>query len=64
MLLNEGPCEREFSGDLSYKFRKIVCKINFSKQFIKVVTCYKKIGYNMDTLRQIACMVVNQIMVG
>ena len=31
--------------------------------FKKIVTRYKSIGYNMDILRQNACMVVNPIMV-
>ena len=46
-----------------YKFGMIVGKANFSVQFQKIVTSYKKIGYNMDSLRQTAYMVGNPIMV-
>ena len=34
-------------------------KTGFSVQFKKIVTRYKKAGYNMDILQQIACMIVN-----
>ena len=46
--------------DLVYKFRKIIGKNNFSYQFKKIIVRYKKIGYNIDVLRQTACLVVNQ----
>ena len=50
-------------GDLLYKFRKIVCKTDFPVQFKNTVTRYKKTGYDIDILRQTACMVVNPVMV-
>ena len=31
--------------------------------FVKVILRYKKIGYNINVIRQTACMVVNPIMV-
>ena len=37
---------------------------NFSAQFIKIISHYKKIGYNIDVLQQTACLVVNPITVG
>ena len=37
---------------------------NFSAQFIKIISYYKKIGYNINVLQQTACLVVNPIMVG
>ena len=55
--------EPEFYGDLVYKLKKIVCPNNFSAQFIKIISHYKKIGYNINVLQQTACMVVNQITV-
>ena len=55
--------EPEFYGALMYKFRKIVGKTDFSEHAKKIVTRYKKISYNMNILRQIAYMVVNQITV-
>ena len=47
-----------------YKFRKIVGSNNFSAQFIKIMSHYKKIGHNIYVLQQTACLVVNQITVG
>ena len=58
-ILQEGMSETEFYGDFVYKFRKIVGELNFSEQFKKIVTRYKKVCCNMDTLRKTANMVVN-----
>ena len=62
-LLLEGLSAPEFYGDLMYKFRKIIGKNNFLYSFGKRIVCYKKIGYNIDVLRQTACLVVNPIKV-
>ena len=40
--------EPEFFGDLVYKLKKIVGSNNFSAQFIKIISHYKKIGYNIN----------------
>ena len=53
----------EFYGDLVYKFRKIIGKNDFPYHFKKIIVLYKKIGYNIDVLRQTACLVVNPIKV-
>ena len=37
---------------------------NFSAQFIKIISHYKKIGFNINVLQQTACLVVNPITVG
>ena len=37
---------------------------NFSAQFIKIISHYKNIGYNINVLQQTACLVVNPITVG
>ena len=42
-----------------YKLKKIVGSNNFSAQFIKIISNYKKIGYNINVLQQTACWVVN-----
>ena len=34
---------------------------NFSAQFIKIISHYKKIGYNIHVLQQTECLVVNPI---
>ena len=56
--------EPEFYGDLVYKLKKIVGSNNFSAQFIKIISYYKKIGFNINVLQQTACLVVNPITVG
>ena len=38
--------------------------IKISAQFIKIISHYKKIGYNINVLQQTACLVVNPITVG
>ena len=58
-LLLEGLSEPEFYGDLVYKFRKIIGKNDVPYHFKKIIVRYKKIGYNIDVLRQTACLVVN-----
>ena len=54
-LLSQGLSEPEFYGDLVYKLKKIVGSNNFSEQFIKIISHYKKIGYNINVLLQTAC---------
>ena len=60
-LLHQGLSEPEFYGDLVCKLKKIVGSNNFSAQFIKIISHYKKIGYNINVLQQTACLVVNLI---
>ena len=63
-LLRQRLSDSEFYGDLVYKLKKIVGSHNFSAQFIKIISHYKKIGYNINVLQQTACLVVNPITVG
>ena len=63
-LLRQGISEPDFYDDLVYKLKKIVGSYNFSAQFIKIISHYKKIGYNINVLQQTACLVVNPITVG
>ena len=60
-LLRQELSEPDFYGDLVYKLKKIVGSNNFSTQFIKIISHYKKIGYNINVLQQTACLVVNPI---
>ena len=60
-LLKKDLSEPEFYGDLVYKFKKIVGRNNFSDYFRKIIICYKRTGYNMNVMRQTACLVVNPI---
>ena len=62
-LLLQGLSEAEFYGDFVYKCRKIIGKYDFPYHFNKIIIRYKKIGYNIDVLRQTACLVVNPIKV-
>ena len=56
-LLHQGLSEPEFYGDLVYKFKKIVGTADFSYQFRKIIVQYKRIEYNINIMRQSACLV-------
>ena len=62
-LLQQGISEPIFYGDLVYKFKQIVGEPNFSDRFKKIVKRYIRVGYNLDTMQQSACLVLNPIMV-
>ena len=59
-LLHQGLSEPEFYGNLVYKFRKIRGMTDFSDQFRKIIIRYKRIGYNLNVMRQSACLVITQ----
>ena len=61
-LLLQGLSEPEFNGDLVYKFRKMIGKNDFPYHFKKIIFRYKKF-YNINVMRQTACLVVNSIKV-
>ena len=56
-LLHQGLSEPEFYGDLVYKFKKIRGMTDFFYQFRKIIMRYKRIGYNLNVMRQSACLV-------
>ena len=62
-LLPQGLSEPEFYGDLVYKFKRIVGRVDFCDQFRKIIVRYKRIGYNINIMRQSACLVFNPITV-
>ena len=62
-LVSKFNSEPEFYGDLVYKFKKIVGRVDFSDQFRKIIVRYKRIGYNINIMRQSACLVFNPITV-
>ena len=62
-LLHQGLSEPEFYGDLVYKFKKIRGMTDLSEQFRKIIVRYKRIGYNLNVMRQSACIVINPITV-
>ena len=60
-LLKQGLSEPEFYVDLVYKFKTIVGRNDISDQFTKIIIRYKRLGYDMNVMRQNACLVVDQI---
>ena len=62
-FLQQSISESVFYGDLVYEFKMIVGKPSFSDQFKTIIKRYKRVGYNMDIMRQSACLVVNPIAV-
>ena len=56
---NEGLSEPEFYGDLVY-FKKLKGIYDFSFQLRKIITRYRRIGYNLNVMRQSACLVLTQ----
>ena len=60
-LLNDGLLEPESYCDLVYKFKKLIGRNDFSFQFRKIITRYRRIGYNLNVMRQSACLVFNPI---
>ena len=47
-----------------YTLKTIVDSNTFSAQFIKIISHYKKIGYNINVLQQTTCFVFIPITVG
>ena len=54
--LHEGLLEPEFYGDLVYKFNKLTRRNDFSFQFRKIITRYRRIGYNLKVTDATVCM--------
>ena len=46
-LLRQGLSEPDFYGDLVYKLKKIVGSNNFSAQFIKIISHYKRLAIRL-----------------
>ena len=49
-LLREGLTAPEFYGDLLYKFKKLIGRNDLSFQFRKIITRYRRIGYNLNVM--------------
>ena len=62
-FLHQGLWEPEFYGDLVNKFKKIMGRTDFSDQFRKKITFHKRIGYDLNVIRQSACLGINPIAV-
>ena len=48
-------------GDLVYKFKKPICRTDFSDQFRKIIIRHKLMSYGLNVMRQSACLVINPI---
>ena len=62
-LLHQGLSEPEFYGDLVCQFKKIMGRTDFSDQIRKIKIRHKRIGYDLNDMRQSACLVINPITV-
>ena len=64
-LSHQGLSEPVFYCDLVYKFKTIMGRTDFSDQFRKKIIRHKRIqfGYDLNVMRQSACLVINPIMV-
>ena len=63
-FLHQGLSGPELYGELVYKLKKkLVGRADFSDQFRKNIVRYKRIGYNINKMRQSACLVFNPITV-
>ena len=62
-VIHQGLSEPEFYGDLVYKFKKIRGMTDFFDKFRKIIMRYKRIGINLNAMRQSACLVINPITV-
>ena len=60
-LLHQGLSEPAFYGDLVYKFK--IDRADVSDQFKILIVCYKRIGFNINIMRQSACLVFYPIKV-
>ena len=56
-------CVNMAYDNLVYKFKRIVGKPYFNDQFKKIVKRYIRVGYNLDIMRQSACLVLYPITV-
>ena len=61
-LLHQGLSEPEYYGDLVYKFN-IMGRTDFSDYFRKIIIRHKRISYDLNVMRQFACLFINPIMV-
>ena len=62
-LLHQGLSKPEFYGDLVYQFKKIMGRTDFSDQLRIIIIRHKRIGYDLNVMRQSACLMINQITV-
>ena len=52
----------EFYGDLVYKYKRTIGTTDFSHQFREKIICQKRIGYDLNVMRQSACLVITSLL--
>ena len=57
----QGLSEPEFYGDLVYKFKKIMGRTDFSDHIHKIIITNKHIGYDLNVMRQSACLTQSRL---
>ena len=60
LLLTTIPSTIQFAGPL---FKKIMGRTDFYDQYRKIIIRHKRIGYDLNVMRQSACLVINPITV-
>ena len=63
-LLGGGLSEPGFYGDLVCRLKRLGGITDFSLQFGRVISRCRRIGYNLNVVRQSACLVFSPIVVG
>ena len=58
-----GLSEPEFYGYFGISLENIIGITEFSDHFSKLVICYKRKEYNIDAIKQSACLAVNPVTV-
>ena len=49
-LLHQGLSQPVFHGDLVYKFKKVMCRTDFSDQFQKIIIRQNRNGYDLNVM--------------
>ena len=62
-LLHQALSEPEFYGDLVCKLKNIMGRTDFPDQFRKIIIRHKRIGYDLNVMRQSACLMIHPIAV-
>ena len=62
-LLHQSLSGPEVYGHLVFKFKKIMGRTDFTDQFQKIIIRHKRISYDLNVMRQSACLVINPMTV-
>ena len=59
--LQQGISEPVFYGNLVFKLKELLENLILVINLKKIIKRHKRVGYNIDIMRQSACLVVNPI---